>query len=70
MELLNKKLKEDPNFKEHLKSNPKETLKKLTGRDLPFDVVIHEDTKDTKNLVLSEKELSTISGGCWDWLHG
>ena len=69
-EIINERLKKDPEFKERLKRNPKEELKKLAGKDLDFEVVIHEDTPNKKHIVLSQKELATVVAGCWDWLHG
>ncbi len=69
MELLKKKIKEDLNFKNEFKLNPKQKLQEVTGINLPEDLelVVLEDTPQKKHLVLSETEMQTTVGGCWDW---
>jgi len=76
IEKLMQMASESPEFREKLIADPKSVIQERINFRLPDDleVVVHVDTPQKLNLVLSEPkeelselELSAVSGGvCWD----
>lgn len=66
---------QSPEFREKLKSAPKEALSTLMGMDLPdgMNIVVHEEDENTLHFVLppvgeelTAVEMTSVSGGvCW-----
>lgn len=72
--------KEDQEFREQLKSAPKETIEKLLKVTIPDNItlVVHEDKKDKVHLVLppvdieeiADSDLDNVAGGTFACSEG
>lgn len=69
-----KMIRQDEDFKQRMMSDPKNTLEDFFGQKLPsgLEFRVIQDTSTLKHVLLpsdelSDSELQTVAGGCWEW---
>lgn len=78
-EMINRKLAEDPAWRQQLLADPRAALSELVGMDIPeaVRIEVHEESFTSLHVVLpavapdgelSEDDLELVAGGgaCWD----